>query len=145
MNTLIDRRKIYWNTDFTKKIWPNFRLAILIEVVLIKQKRVSGVPAKMTCLWGVGSVKVHETGYPNIFLTMKYLMAIFHAKGFDPRRIPSYLTIDIPRYHVFDMWKCDYSPSNWLNCSSNENCCQKLPQSAIKTITGFYFWAIDVF
>ena len=33
---LIDR-----NTDFLEKVWPNFRLAVLIEMVFIK-KRVKG-------------------------------------------------------------------------------------------------------
>ena len=33
-------------------------------------------------------------------------MAIFHAKGFGPTRVSSYLSIDFPRKYLFEMWKC---------------------------------------
>ena len=103
--------KMYISRDSVPYFFEKFSVLITGPSCQVYLGRVSGVPAKMTCLWGVGSVKVHEIGYPNIFLMMKYLMAIFHAKGFGPTRVPSYLTIDIPRYHFFDMWKCNYFPA----------------------------------
>ena len=46
MNTQTDWYKVDRNTDFPEKIGPNFRLSVLIKVVLIKKKACSQVSYK---------------------------------------------------------------------------------------------------